>query len=64
MKLQEIRAIAKHHQINSSGLSKNELIHEIQRHEGNFDCFGTACDGVCDQTECLWRDDCFDAATA
>lgn len=64
MKLQEIRTIAKHYQINPSGLSKNELIHEIQRHEGNFDCFGTACDGVCDQTGCLWRDDCFDAATA
>ena len=64
MKLQEIRAIAKLHQINSSGLSKTELIHRIQRQEGNFDCFATACDGVCDQMECLWREDCFDAATA
>ena len=64
MKLQEIRAIAKLHQINSGGLSKNELIHEIQRREGNFDCFGTACDGVCDQLGCSWREDCFDAAKA
>lgn len=64
MKLQEIRAIAKQHQINSSGLSKIELIHEIQRKEGNPDCFGTAYDGVCDQLGCLWREDCFDAATA
>ena len=64
MKLQEIRAIAKQHQINSSGLSKNELIHEIQRQEGNFDCFGSACNGECDQMGCLWRDDCFDAATS
>ena len=64
MKLQEIRAIAKQHQVNSSRLSKNELIHAIQRQEGNFDCFGTALNGACDQTECSWREDCFDAATA
>ena len=64
MKLQEIRAIAKQHQVSSSGLSKTELIREIQRQEGSFDCFGTACDGVCDQIDCLWREDCFDVATA
>lgn len=39
MNLQEIRAIAKQRQINSSGPSKTELIHDIQRQEGNFDCF-------------------------
>ena len=64
MNLQKIRAIAKQHQINSSGLSKTELIHEIQRQEGNFDCFGTASGDVCDQLGCLWREDCFAAATA
>lgn len=45
MKLQEIRAIAKQHQINSSTLSKIQLIREIQRQQGNFDCFATACGG-------------------
>lgn len=64
MKLQEIRAIAKQHHIHSSGLSKSELIHEIQQKEGNFDCFGTACNGECSQMECLWRGDCLEAATA
>lgn len=64
MKLQEIRAIAKQHQINSSALSKTQLIREIQRQEGNFDCFATACGGGCDQMECMWRKDCFDAAAA
>lgn len=63
MKLQEIRAIAKHHHIHFSGLSKSELIQEIQRKEGNFDCYGTACSGECSQMG-LWRGDCFDAATA
>jgi hypothetical protein len=37
--------------------SKKELIREIQRKEGNFDCFGTAVN-YCDQFNCLWRDDC------
>lgn len=64
MKLQDIRSIAKQHHINSGGLSKNDLIREIQRQEGNFDCFGTACSGECNQVECLWREDCFDAAAA
>lgn len=63
MKLQDIRTIAKRHQIHSGGLSKAELIHQIQRQEGYFDCFGSACEGVCDQCGCLWREDCF-AATA
>lgn len=63
MKLQDIRAIAKQHQVHSSGLSKTELIHQIQRQEGNFDCFGSASDGVCDQSGCLWREDCFATAT-
>ena len=62
MKLQDIRAIAKIQQIKPAGASKTELIKEIQLHEGNFDCFGTATHGICDQTTCLWRKDCFAAA--
>jgi hypothetical protein len=38
------------------------LIRAIQRKEGNFDCFATAHEGVCDQGGCLWRTDCFAAA--
>lgn len=64
MKLQEIRAIAKQRQINSSGLSKSELIHKIQQQEGNFDCFGTACNGECDRMDCMWREDCIGAIAA
>ena len=37
--------------------SKKELIKEIQRKEGNFDCFGTA-QGNCAQFACCWREDC------
>lgn len=61
MKLQEIRAIAKQHQINSRGRSKGEMIREIQQKEGNFPCFGTAYQGMCEQLKCLWREDCLHA---
>lgn len=37
--------------------SKKELIKNIQRKEGNFDCFGTAINS-CAQTACCWRPDC------
>ena len=57
MKMNEIRGIAKNLGINSFGKSKVELIKEIQRKQGNFDCFGTAED-FCDQLECLFRASC------
>lgn len=64
MKLQDIRAIAKHFQLKPNGASKAELIHQIQRKEGNFDCYATASLGICDQEACLWRKDCFGASRA
>jgi len=62
MKLDEIRSIAKTHSIKPGNLSKAELIKSIQSEEGNFNCFGTASSGECDQANCLWREDCFDAS--
>lgn len=61
MKLQDIRTIAKNHNIKISGAAKADLIKKIQLQEGNFDCFGAALNDVCDQTECLWREDCIGA---
>jgi hypothetical protein len=57
MTVEQIRAIAKNLGINPARLKKADLIKTIQRTEGNFDCFGTS-SGVCDQFDCLWRDDC------
>lgn len=57
MKMQDIRAKAKALGINSFGKKKADLIREIQRAEGNFDCFGTA-RGSCDQLECCFRGLC------
>lgn len=62
MDIKEIRAIAKSHKIDAAGLNKIDIIHSLQRGEGNFDCYASACGGVCDQVECLWRADCLDAS--
>lgn len=62
MNMQQIRTIAKTLNIKTSRLTKLKLIHAIQQSEGNFDCFGSARENVCDQTSCCWRKDCFGAA--
>lgn len=62
MKLQNIRAIAQQRGVTTAKQDKIELIRMIQQTEGNFACFATAYDGVCDQTACLWREDCFEQA--
>ena len=62
MTLEEVRAIAKTYGIAPGKLPKPRLIKLVQRSEGNFDCFATAENGECDQSSCLWRDDCFDAS--
>jgi hypothetical protein len=62
MKLEEIRSIAKSHSIKTGHLPKAALIKAIQTGEGNFDCFATAYSGECDQANCIWREDCFEAA--
>ena len=57
MKMQEVRAIAKSMGIKSFGKTKADLIREIQRAEGNFDCYGSAQD-FCDQIDCSFRGSC------
>lgn len=61
MNMQEIRQFARHNGLKPGKYSKLVLVRQIQRKEGNFDCFATAVNGVCDQYDCLWRDDCFAA---
>ena len=59
MRLSEIEKKAKGLDIMDTWkLSKKELIKTIQRKEGNFDCFGTAITGNCNQIGCCWRIDC------
>ncbi|OOG23775.1 SAP domain-containing protein [Thioalkalivibrio denitrificans] len=62
MNVASIREIARGMEISIGKLNKADLIRQIQKMEGNFPCFGTALNGVCDQTECLWREDCLAGA--
>ena len=62
MNMQEVRDIARDFGIKPGKAKKTDLIRTIQATEGNFDCFGTAFGGICDQINCLWRDDCFNEA--
>ncbi|KAA3630324.1 MAG: SAP domain-containing protein [Proteobacteria bacterium] len=59
MNMAEIRAIAQSRAIRPLPKSKLALVRAIQVSEGNFPCFGTASAGRCDQSQCLWREDCF-----
>ncbi len=62
MNMQEIRSIAKDRGIKTGKLTKVNLVRNIQTDEGNFACFATDVEGVCDQMGCSWRDDCFTLA--
>ena len=59
MNVQEIRQIAASRGIKPGKKDKTHLVRCIQQQEGNFDCFATAYDNACDQSNCLWREDCF-----
>jgi hypothetical protein len=39
------------------GVSKVDLIRQIQSAEGNWPCFRTA-EKTCDRSDCLWLGDC------
>jgi len=58
MNINQIRNIAKNLGLKTGKLRKIDLVRHIQRAEGNFDCFATAYDGVCNQMDCHWREDC------
>ncbi len=58
MKIQDIRKMAKDYKIDSFGKSKMEIIRSLQKAEGNFDCYGRASSGFCDQGACVWKEDC------
>ena len=64
MKYKEIKTIAEKRGIASAGIAKDDLIRAIQRAEGNFDCYGSAVNGYCDQEGCLWREDCLPDSAA
>jgi len=59
MHIQDIRYIARNMGLRTGRITKKELILSVQAQEGNFPCFATAADGICNQDRCLWREECF-----
>jgi len=58
MKINEIKEIAKQHNLKSGRANKGEIIRAIQQAEGNSPCFGSNSVNECGQFNCLWREDC------
>lgn len=58
MKIQEIKEIAQKMEIAAGKMKKADLIHAIQKKEGNRECFETGTAHKCGQPNCLWRVDC------
>ncbi|MEI7816030.1 MAG: Rho termination factor N-terminal domain-containing protein [Desulfuromonadales bacterium] len=58
MKLDEIKEIARQHDIKVGKMKKAELIAAIQVAEKNEVCFETGTADSCGQNDCLWREDC------
>jgi len=58
MNLKDIKDMAKSQGIKVGNMKKENIIRSIQRAEGNFDCFGSAITGECNQMNCIWRGDC------
>lgn len=63
MKMPEIRELARTLGVRVAGMTKTEAVRAIQLAEGNFDCFGRASSGYCDQIACLYREDCMAEST-
>lgn len=62
MNMQDIRKIAKQNGLKTGKLNKISLVKKIQTVEGNFDCFASAKNDYCDQSNCIWQKDCFNLA--
>jgi hypothetical protein len=58
MNVKEIKELAKAKGLKTGNMKKENIIRAIQKAEGNYECFGTAVSGECDQINCMWRMDC------
>ena len=57
MKVNEVKQKAKVLRINCGKMKKAELIHSIQKAEGNTPCFGKS-NGECQYIDCCFMEDC------
>jgi hypothetical protein len=58
MKVNEIKEIAKRHNLKVGKATKSELVQAIQHFEGNQQCFDSNLSAECEQHSCVWREDC------
>jgi hypothetical protein len=58
MKLDEIKEIARQHNIKVGKKKKAELVRAIQQAENNNACYETGQADTCGEGDCLWRGDC------
>lgn len=58
MRLEEIKEIAKQHNVKAGKLKKADLVRAIQEVENNEVCFETGTAERCGQDTCLWREVC------
>jgi hypothetical protein len=58
VKFNTIRKMARDMGINTHRMKKVDIIRNIQRTEGNFECFATQRVDYCQEDGCLWRQDC------
>lgn len=58
MKIDEIKNIARQHNIKIGKAKKSDLIRAIQQAEGNEQCYDTNSSSECEQHNCSWRTDC------
>jgi hypothetical protein len=58
MKLDDIKEIAKQHNIKVGKMKKADLVMAIQQAENNDVCFEAGKVDSCGQDACLWREDC------
>ncbi len=58
MNVAQVKTIAREQGIVVGRLRKAELIQAIQRSENNYPCYNTGQGASCDQSSCLWREDC------
>lgn len=57
MNMQDVRAKARQMGLRTGRMKKADMIHSIQRAEGNQPCYGHS-GGSCSQTGCCFMDDC------
>lgn len=58
MKMEEVKEVAKGLGIKPGKMKKGDLIKEIQRAEGNEECYNSGKAASCGQDACAWREDC------